>query len=71
MQASCRPLGSRLFAMARFVKGGTWKGLTAPKRARCPKCQKLGLGPWKLCVHNGRQWRECRYCRCVEARDAT
>jgi hypothetical protein len=54
--------------MGKFVKGGTWKGLTAPKRARCTSCNKKGMSPWK--VFQVRTYRECRYCLHVEAKDS-
>lgn len=52
-----------------FKIGGTWRGVTAPKRARCPACNKKGLGAWKLSPLNARTFRECRYCLHVEAKD--
>lgn len=53
-----------------FKLGGTWRGVTAPKRAKCPDCGKKGLGPWKFSPLNMRTFRECRYCLHVEAKDS-
>ena len=61
--------GERIVGSRPFKLGGTWRGLTTPKRSRCPACQKKGLGPWK--VHQDRTYRECRYCLHVEAKDIT
>lgn len=54
--------------MSRFVKGGTWKGLTGPKsRPACPVCGKKGMSPWKHTPPDfDRLHRDCRYCLHVE-----
>ena len=49
-----------------FKIGGTWRGVNAPKRHKCPECKKKGIGPWKLSPP--RMYRECRYCLFVESK---
>lgn len=49
----------------RTGKAINWRGLVQPKRGRCPKCGKKGLGPLKSHASVPRPYRECRYCRAL------
>lgn len=55
-------------AHGRTIQGGTYRGQTAPKRAKCPRCGKKGLGPWKPYPNPVEpcHLRDCRYCQLTQ-----